>query len=111
MVGYVYLICNKNEDTYKIGVTRGDIKKRIKALQTGSSTELHITDWFESSVDPFKIEHKLHMKFFKNKVQGEWYRLENYDICHFQDICKEMEKQLKFLNENNTYINKDNFLI
>ena len=46
-MGYIYLIEDKNNNTYKIGVTKGDPKKRLKNLQTGNSSELEIKYLFE----------------------------------------------------------------
>ena len=41
-MGCVYLIYDKNNNSYKIGVTKGDPNKRLKKLQTGNSCELEI---------------------------------------------------------------------
>lgn len=46
--GYVYLICDPANNTYKIGVTRNLKSKRLKKLQTGNSTELHICKYYKS---------------------------------------------------------------
>ena len=40
MYGWVYLVKDESNVTYKIGVTRTDVEKRIKRLQTGNSTKL-----------------------------------------------------------------------
>ena len=54
--GYVYLLCDLDrERTYKIGVTRGDINKRIKKLQTGNAGEIHLVNYHKSE-KPFFIE-------------------------------------------------------
>ena len=41
-MGYIYLIEDRNNNTYKIGVTKRDPEKRLKKLQTGNSSELKI---------------------------------------------------------------------
>ena len=41
-MGYVYLIQDINNNTYKIGVTKGDPLIRLKKLQTGNSCKLEI---------------------------------------------------------------------
>ena len=46
VMGYVYLIYDKNNNSYKIGVTKGDTNKRLKKLQTGNSCELEIKNLF-----------------------------------------------------------------
>ena len=41
--GYVYLLCDLDKErTYKIGVTRGDIDKRIKKLRKCSMWSVFI---------------------------------------------------------------------
>ena len=42
MGGYIYLIEDRNNNTYKIGVTKSDPEKRLKKLQTGNSSKLEI---------------------------------------------------------------------
>ena len=50
-MGFVYLLGDwGKEKTYKIGVTRGKIEKRIKSLQTGNSGEIYIVDYFEKKL-------------------------------------------------------------
>ena len=49
MGGYIYLICDPANDTYKIGVTRDINSNRLKKLQTGNSTELHIVYIYKST--------------------------------------------------------------
>ena len=42
-MGCVYLLGDwDKENRYKIGVTRGDVDKRIKKLQTGNSGEIYL---------------------------------------------------------------------
>ena len=47
MGGYVYLIADRNNNTYKIGVTKSDPIKRLKKLQTGNSSELELKYQYE----------------------------------------------------------------
>ena len=46
--GYVYLICDPANTTFKIGVTRDLKSQRIKKLQTGNSTELFISSIYKT---------------------------------------------------------------
>lgn len=104
--GFVYLLTNLDvEKTYKIGVTRGDIKKRIKKLQTGNSGEIHMVSYFETEI-PFFIEKHLHFKFFKNNIRNEWFELSDDDVFNFKNYCKEIEDMHKTL-ENNPFFNKN----
>ena len=50
---YIYLICDPSIDAFKIGVTRDINSKRIKKLQTGNPTELHIVKTYKCDY-PFR---------------------------------------------------------
>ena len=46
---YVYLIGDAGQDnTFKIGMTRGDVNKRIKQLQTGNGEEIYLVNYYET---------------------------------------------------------------
>lgn len=48
-MAFVYLLGDSGHDnTFKIGVTRSGIEKRIKQLQTGNSNEIYLVDFFET---------------------------------------------------------------
>ena len=97
--GYVYLICDPANDTYKIGVTRNLKSNRLEKLQTGNSTELFIIDTYETEY-PFRMESMLHAKFQNKKELNEWFNLDVQDIVHFKDICKETENIIYSLLDN-----------
>ena len=103
-MGFVYLICDPANDYYKIGVTTGSIENRIKKLQTGNGTELHITSWYECEY-PFKLEKLLHAKFCTKRETGEWFKLDAYEVIHFKEVCEDTQKTLDLLMEN-PYFNK-----
>ena len=98
-MGYVYLICDPKNDYFKIGVTTGSIEKRIKKLQTGNGTELHIVSWFECPY-PFKLEKLLHLKFCTEREHGEWFSLSVSEVVNFRSICEEVQKTVDVLMEN-----------
>lgn len=103
-MGYVYLICDPSNDTFKIGVTKKkDIKERIRKLQTGNSTELFISSYYECEY-PFRLEKLLHTRFHNKREVGEWFSLEANDIYNFTNICKELEKIILSL-KNNPFVN------
>jgi hypothetical protein len=101
---YVYLISSEinNEKLYKIGITRREVKKRLKELKTGNPANLKIVEIFESDYGT-KIESQIHRLYSFKKIGGEWFELENEDIVNFISICKKIEHNLKLLS-NNTYI-------
>ena len=48
-MGSVYLLGDsEKEGIFKIGVTRGDIQKRIKKLQTGNGGEIYLLSYYET---------------------------------------------------------------
>lgn len=98
-MGYVYLICDPEANRFKIGVTRENIKERIKKLQTGNSTELFISSYYESRF-PFRLEKMLHNKFKEKKELNEWFNLENKDIFNFKKICEQQEELINLLLTN-----------
>ena len=79
MIGTVYLLCDPSTDLFKIGMTRGDVNKRIKELQTGNSCEIHLVKKFDTPI-PSYIESSLHHYFFGKQVLNEWYKLDLKDI-------------------------------
>ena len=91
MIGTVYLLCDPSTDLFKIGMTRGDVNKRIKELQTGNSCEIHLVKKFDTSI-PSYIESSLHHHFFAKHALNEWYDLDLKDITDFDK------------NPNTTYI-------
>jgi len=103
-MGYVYLIGEKdNPGKFKIGSTRSnDISKRLKQLQTGSSSELYIKDYFETS-HPFKLEKMLHNHFSSSNIIGEWFELFESDTEAFRGICEEKMAIIESLKDNPFY--------
>lgn len=97
--GYVYLICDPLNDHYKIGVTKGKVDKRMVKLQTGNSTELHITCLFETEY-PFRMEKMLHLKYNPYNTHGEWFALPADDVIHFSKICEKFENDINALKDN-----------
>ena len=103
-MGHVYLIEEVGNDTnYKIGSTRAkDVKKRLKQLQTASSTELYVKESFETEY-PFKLEKMLHNHFKSSSLIGEWFKLTKSNIDNFKSICEEKEKIIESLKHNPFY--------
>lgn len=97
--GYVYLICDPLNNHYKIGVTKGNIDKRMLKLQTGNSTELYIVCKHQTPY-PFRMEKMLHLKYNQYKVHGEWFELPDYDIIHFNEVCEDIGSKIEALKEN-----------
>lgn len=102
MEGYVYLICDPANDKYKIGVTKDIYNKRLKKLQTGNPTELHICCIYKTKY-PFRLETMLHGKFRPKNELNEWFNLNSYEISHFKEICEEQNNIIKYLVKENEF--------
>lgn len=99
MGGYIYLICDPSNDTYKIGVTRSLKSNRIKKLQTGNSTELHIVHIYECKY-PFRLETMLHSHYVNDNMLNEWFDLTNEQVQSFKTVCKEKDRILHSILSN-----------
>lgn len=105
MGGYVYLICDPSNDKYKIGVTRNLKSNRLKKLQTGNPTKLHIVSTYYCDY-PFRTEKMLHEYYNSKHELNEWYNLDIEDIVGFKDVCKDITNTIKVLS-NNPFFMKD----
>jgi hypothetical protein len=105
-MGYVYLIGEiGNENKFKIGSTRANnVNKRLKQLQTGSSSELYIKESFETE-HPFKLEKMLHNHFKEKNLIGEWFELSEADTEAFRGICEEKMKVIMSIKDNPFFFN------
>jgi hypothetical protein len=101
-MGYVYLIEDVNNNTFKIGVTKGDVNKRLKKLQTGNSTELRVKYQFQYEY-PYRLESMLHTHYKEECEMNEWFGLSNPK--EFLDKCVEFSDIIDSLKDN-PYFNK-----
>lgn len=99
MSGYVYLLCDPENDAYKIGVTRSLVSKRMKKLQTGNPTEMHIVNYYECE-HPFMVENMLHSKFFSKKLLNEWFALDADEVSSFINECHKADEKIVALRSN-----------
>lgn len=104
-MGYVYLICDPANDTYKIGVTRNINSNRLKKLQTGNSTELHIVTTYKCDY-PFRLEKMLHNHFNSKHEYNEWFNLQGNDVFSFIEVCERLNNNIKCLLDN-PFFNKN----
>ena len=99
-MGYVYLICDPANTTFKIGVTKKlNIEERMHKLQTGNSTELFVRSFYECEY-PFKLEKLLHNHFQNKRSHGEWFELNIDDIVNFKETCEKLNKIVYALKDN-----------
>lgn len=108
--GYVYLMQNTGDGTYKIGFTQGKVEDRRKQLLTGSSEDLAIICEFPTK-HPRKLEKYLHRIFHHERHRGEFFKLEPDQVKNFVLLCEKMEKTYDFLVEQKNYfvLKSENF--
>ncbi len=70
--GWVYFIICVDVERCKIGFTKSDVDRRLKGLQTGSSSELIMLAKHPGTPD---TERKLHEMFTANRIRGEWFEI------------------------------------
>lgn len=102
----VYLISSELNDKtlYKIGITKRDVKDRLKELKTGNAAKLDIVNIFESKWAT-KIEANLHSYFERKRIEGskEWFNLEQNDLNEFLERCQMIHNNLEIISNNNTW--------
>lgn len=104
-MAFVYLLGDAGQyNTFKIGMTRGTVEKRIKQLQTGNGEEIYLVNFFETKY-PFFVERLLHQKLYPKQKKNEWFSLNIEDIVDFKEYCKKIEEQAYAL-ENNPFAKK-----
>jgi hypothetical protein len=105
-MGYVYLICDAISipERYKIGITKKDVKARIKQLSTGSSSELTLLKVYESE-NYRRIETILHRTYKPYSTDGgkEWFELPDDKVISFADDCVKIDYNIKLMLKENPY--------
>ena len=92
-MAFVYLIEDQGSDNYfKIGVTRGDMEKRLKKLQTGNGNEIRMHRFYEMSF--FQLE-KCYTEFGNARKKG-MFEMHCDDIINFRDNVK-MRRYITFI--------------
>ncbi|PWK84486.1 T5orf172 domain-containing protein [Lentzea atacamensis] len=87
--GFVYVIGQVGTKRVKIGYTQ-DLARRLKALQTSNPYKLEVL-W--QTAGDMRLEEKLHRRFAKRRIQGEW-----FDFGRF-DPVKAIEKAVNQIQE------------
>ena len=70
----IYIIQEKNTNKFKIGFTKAGPRKRLKALQTGNSSELILVATMDGDKDKEAEIHKEYAKY-RARDSGEWFEL------------------------------------
>ena len=106
MTGYVYLLHKATGDieSYKIGISKNDPLKRVKQLQTGNDSQIHLLKQYESE-NYKKIEQMLHKQYgkFSTESGNEWFNLPADEVFAFIENCKKKDELISFMKENNPF--------
>ena len=109
-MAYVYLLGDSGKDgSFKIGVTRGSIEKRIKKLQTGNDSDIYLVAYYETN-NAFYVEKMMHLKYCSKQIMNEWYKLDTNDVGSFQKTCGEIEERAMALKDNPFFKKKFNYV-
>ena len=98
-MGYIYLLYDINNNTYKIGVTRKLDGRRFAALQTGNSSKLELKETCKTDY-PFRLETMLHRRFIQYKENNEWFNLPEDIAYNFRYYCGELNNIIKIMKDN-----------
>ena len=95
--GYIYLIRNSHFE-YKIGMTKQNVNRRLKQLQTGNSEDLELVKYL--MVENYKkVEKSLHNHFSHKRINREWFNLSKNDVSDFEKNIRKYEKAIIDFNE------------
>lgn len=94
----VYIIKIESDNKYKIGYTKKKLSERIKNLQTGSPDNIIAISEFKTKY-PTKLEKYLHRYYSDQRLEGEWFCLEESDIVKIKKQCLDFESNMDFLIE------------
>ncbi len=79
----MYLYCISDGELCKFGFSAEPLK-RLRALQTGSSSVLELVHTISVDVDSVRLlERTLHKEFANLRVRGEWFRCSAVEGCDY----------------------------
>lgn len=80
--GCIYYILSGENGRIKIGFTKGDPGKRLRALKTGSSTRIGIVAVHPGTQE---LERQLHERFAADHAHGEWFEMSDATLLHLAE--------------------------
>ena len=92
----------ENALNVKIGVTTGSVENRMKKLQTGNASSLHVVSKFETN-HPFRLEKLLNLHYHRKRLNGEWFLFTDEDVVNFLKVCEDKQNVLNVVKENNPF--------
>ena len=81
----------------KVGITTGDVARRIAQLQTGNPWELRCVDYFETPCAR-EVEHFVHRTHAEAMQHLEWLRCSRNDVRALVDEAKQAARRNRRAN-------------
>lgn len=94
----LYILLAEGTNQYKIGFTKGEVRDRIKGLQTANPNKIIPIFTFESEFAT-QIEKTIHRAKALESISGEWFELKKEDIPDIISTIEKTHKNLMYLKE------------
>jgi hypothetical protein len=78
--GIIYIMKCERTNLYKIGLTAKSIHTRFNSLKTANPS-INLFKYYEEVIDLYEKERELHNLFSKKRIDGEWFELNESDLC------------------------------
>lgn len=78
--GIIYIMKCGRTNLYKIGLTTGSVDTRFNSLKTANPS-INLFKYYEEVIDLYNKEKELHNLFSKKRIDGEWFELNESDLC------------------------------
>lgn len=82
--GCIYIVNARGTSLYKIGYA-SNVGERMHSMRTDSPLELDVIAVIPAR-EPRKMESRLHRKYEKKRVRGEWFNLSNDDVVELSTV-------------------------
>lgn len=82
---WVYLVGNKKEQRYKIGMTKRTPDERVVEFSPKLPFETEILARCPTG-NAYQLERELHEMFDEKRLRGEWFRLSDGDVIYIQSM-------------------------
>lgn len=96
--GKLYVLVDERQGAFKVGITRGAVEDRVRALQTSLAGDLKIFLTL-NCLDPERVEKFLHsfLKSQNKHLKREWFNLDEDTEAYLGELKKRAEE--KWLKE------------
>ena len=78
--GIIYIMKCGRTNLYKIGLTTGNVNTRFNSLKT-ANPNINLFKYYKEVVDLYSKERELHNLFSNKRIDGEWFELNESDLC------------------------------